>query len=468
MRSRCADVPDPAVLDWHLAPWPSFVYVEESGRDRFAEAALGSSSSHNWDRPRTEPANPKTGADPGRRRSFWWRDDGDMPLSQSSDRKAGSIDPANVFGAADADADFIRKLAVAADGFDSSDVPATRKEDQEFWLIREKRPEGLKMRTCRPLLRVTTQLKGRPACPRAYSITASAFAATVMPAPTTSKAKSCSRSNRIATVFAAPRLRFGPAHLPWRRDAALSQLADRRPTDPSALLGPSRRMPRVRPHSPGLHRLRRSASPLHACLRTLRPGPVRKHDHQGRGRPSRRRLGRGQGHPEAAPAKTLHEAQAQASASAGRRRDLHRRRTSLPSRWCSISKAATSSSSATAKRADALDPFWRCLHVRRERRSKPSPSTCRRPTSWPSRRIFPRRPWCVRSLPCRQTVQRPTHDFRRELQREAEEGLHKDVLKGTRWLLLKNPENLDPKRRERERLEEALPHQPNCSPPPTT
>jgi transposase len=47
-------------------------------------------------------------------------------------------------------------------------------------------------------------------------------------------------------------------------------------------------------------------------------------------------------------------------------------------------------------------------------------------------------------------------DFRRELQRQAEEGLHKDVLKGTRWLLLKNPENLDPKRRERERLEEAL------------
>jgi transposase len=47
-------------------------------------------------------------------------------------------------------------------------------------------------------------------------------------------------------------------------------------------------------------------------------------------------------------------------------------------------------------------------------------------------------------------------EFRRDLQREAEEGLHKEVLKGTRWLLLKNPENLDPKRRERERLEEAL------------
>jgi hypothetical protein len=122
-------------FDWHLVPWPSFAYVEESGRDRFAEAALGSSSSHNWDRLRREPANPKTGDDPGKRRIFWWRDDGDMPLSQSSGRKARSIDPANVFGAADADADDIRKLAVAADGFDSSDVPATRKEDQEFFSV---------------------------------------------------------------------------------------------------------------------------------------------------------------------------------------------------------------------------------------------------------------------------------------------------------------------------------------------
>jgi len=34
-------------------------------------------------------------------------------------------------------------------------------------------------------------------------------------------------------------------------------------------------------------------------------------------------------------------------------------------------------------------------------------------------------------------------DLRRELYREATEQLHKDVLKGTRWLLLKNPENLD-------------------------
>jgi transposase len=46
--------------------------------------------------------------------------------------------------------------------------------------------------------------------------------------------------------------------------------------------------------------------------------------------------------------------------------------------------------------------------------------------------------------------------LRRDLYREAIEGLHKEVLKGIRWLLLKNPENLDPKKRERERLNEAL------------
>jgi len=47
-------------------------------------------------------------------------------------------------------------------------------------------------------------------------------------------------------------------------------------------------------------------------------------------------------------------------------------------------------------------------------------------------------------------------DLRRDLYRETKEKLHKKVLKGTRWLLLKNPENLDPERKEKERLEEAL------------
>src|SRR4051794_11876480 len=46
--------------------------------------------------------------------------------------------------------------------------------------------------------------------------------------------------------------------------------------------------------------------------------------------------------------------------------------------------------------------------------------------------------------------------LRRDLHREATEMMHKEVLKGTRWLLLKNPENLDAQKDEKRRLEEAL------------
>jgi transposase len=47
-------------------------------------------------------------------------------------------------------------------------------------------------------------------------------------------------------------------------------------------------------------------------------------------------------------------------------------------------------------------------------------------------------------------------DFRRQLFHEAIGPLAKKVLKGTRWLLLKNPENLDPEHNEPQRLAEAL------------
>jgi transposase len=47
-------------------------------------------------------------------------------------------------------------------------------------------------------------------------------------------------------------------------------------------------------------------------------------------------------------------------------------------------------------------------------------------------------------------------ELRRALYREATGVQHKAVLKGTRWLLLKNPENLDEGKDEKRRLEEAL------------
>ena len=46
--------------------------------------------------------------------------------------------------------------------------------------------------------------------------------------------------------------------------------------------------------------------------------------------------------------------------------------------------------------------------------------------------------------------------FRRNLYHQLDSDEDRKILKGTRWLLLKNPENLDPQRNELERLEEAL------------
>ena len=47
-------------------------------------------------------------------------------------------------------------------------------------------------------------------------------------------------------------------------------------------------------------------------------------------------------------------------------------------------------------------------------------------------------------------------DLRRDLYRELKDQLHKDVLKGTRWLLLKHPDHLDPSKGEDKLLAEAL------------
>ena len=47
-------------------------------------------------------------------------------------------------------------------------------------------------------------------------------------------------------------------------------------------------------------------------------------------------------------------------------------------------------------------------------------------------------------------------NIRRDLHSELQDVMHKEVLKGTRWILLKNPENLSSERDEYARLQEAL------------
>ena len=107
------------------------------------------------------------------------------------------------------------------------------------------------------------------------------------------------------------------------------------------------------------------------------------------------------------------------------------------------------------KGADALEPFWKRLKAARARveavATDMSPAYIQAVREHLGDAVHVFDHFHVIKL-----FNEKVSDFRRELHREATDQMHKEVLKGTRWLLLKNPETLDPKKKERERLEEAL------------
>jgi transposase len=107
------------------------------------------------------------------------------------------------------------------------------------------------------------------------------------------------------------------------------------------------------------------------------------------------------------------------------------------------------------KGADALAPFWKRL---RASRAKIKAVATDMSLAYISavREHLPRAVHVFDHFHVIKLFNEKLSDFRRELYREATQRLHRDILKGTRWLLLKNPENLDPTRNERERLDEAL------------
>jgi transposase len=107
------------------------------------------------------------------------------------------------------------------------------------------------------------------------------------------------------------------------------------------------------------------------------------------------------------------------------------------------------------KGADALAPFWKRLKA--SRAQVEAVATDMSPAYIQSiRENLPEAVHVFDHFHVIKLFNEKLSDFRRELHREATDRMAKEVLKGTRWLLLKNPENLDPKRNERERLEEAL------------
>jgi transposase len=107
------------------------------------------------------------------------------------------------------------------------------------------------------------------------------------------------------------------------------------------------------------------------------------------------------------------------------------------------------------KGADALKPFWKRLQASRARIQAVAADLSRAYTK-AVRENLPRAALVYDRFHVVKLFNEKLSDLRRELHREATDQLEKQVLKGTRWLLLKNPENLDDAKGERRRLEEAL------------
>jgi transposase len=107
------------------------------------------------------------------------------------------------------------------------------------------------------------------------------------------------------------------------------------------------------------------------------------------------------------------------------------------------------------KGADALKPFWKRLKASRARIQAVAADLSRAYTK-AVRENLPRAALVYDRFHVVKLFNEKLSDLRRELHREATDQLEKQVLKGTRWLLLKNPENLDDAKGERRRLEEAL------------
>ncbi|HSH84875.1 MAG TPA: ISL3 family transposase [Guyparkeria sp.] len=107
------------------------------------------------------------------------------------------------------------------------------------------------------------------------------------------------------------------------------------------------------------------------------------------------------------------------------------------------------------KGADALDPFWKRLRSSGARIA--AVATDMSPAYIQAvRENLPEATLVFDRFHVVKLFHEKLTELRRQLYREATDRLHKDVLKGTRWLLLKNPENLDETRNERERLDQAL------------
>lgn len=106
------------------------------------------------------------------------------------------------------------------------------------------------------------------------------------------------------------------------------------------------------------------------------------------------------------------------------------------------------------KGEDALEPFWRRVRSSRARIQAVAIDMSQAYINAVQRHL-PQATLVFDHFHVVKLMNEKLADLRRELQRTAE-AEQKAVLKGTRWLLLKNPQNLDAERKEAEHLKEAL------------
>jgi transposase len=107
------------------------------------------------------------------------------------------------------------------------------------------------------------------------------------------------------------------------------------------------------------------------------------------------------------------------------------------------------------KKAESLRPFWRRLraaHARVEAVAIDMSPAYQKAV----RKHLPDATVVFDRFHVVKLLNKKLTQLRRELYRQATDDLKKKVLKGTRWLLLKNPENLDPVKGEPGRLRQAL------------
>lgn len=107
------------------------------------------------------------------------------------------------------------------------------------------------------------------------------------------------------------------------------------------------------------------------------------------------------------------------------------------------------------KGADALEPFWRRLKASKAQIRAVAMDMSQAYISAVSEHL-PSSSIVFDHFHVVKLFNEKLTELRRNLYREATDLLHKKIIKGTRWLLLKNPENLCEKRNEKARLEEAL------------